>query len=493
MASAACGSGSSGNSAAAAQLAGTAEPKLGVNVSTIAYWDGSRPFANLIYGGDWAMQAAGGSQEVPAGSLDANGWVKSLPNGYHVQRVLSIPSASADVLCRWEGNDHGSMSVGSDGVTSSISKPHANQLKFHYASTYPTGKFAVLSFTVDPSNYVHNIDCREVAAPPAEKFDPAFIATIRGFRVIRFMKWQTAVEANSRVTWATRNKPADGTFGKSDGVPVEFMVDLANEVGADPWFTIPWNADDDYVRQFAAYVRDHLAPGRQAYVETSNEVWNGSYPVMHQAQDEGTAEGLDSSQGPYGQAIYRYAEKTQHVMQIWSSVFAGQMNRVVRVASAQHVNPFWSERMMGYGKLAESVDALATAPYWGFGDSDYSGQPLDQIMGKILPQRINEALDLAVQQKAIARKYGKRYIAYEAGQGVLMNNSQAVVAEIERDPRMADLYKSFIGGWNSKVGDTLTLFTLTAPLAGAGFGLVEYAGQPLEQTPKMRAARNFLH
>ena len=46
-------------------------------------------------------------------------------------------------------------------------------------------------------------------------------------------------------------------------------------------------------------------------------------------------------------------------------------------------------------------NALATAPYWGFGDSDYSGQPLDEIMSKILPQRINETLDLAVQQKAM--------------------------------------------------------------------------------------------
>ena len=241
--------------------------------------------------------------------------------------------------------------------------------------------------------------------------------------------------------------------------------------------------------QRALPVRDHLAPGRQVYVEVSNEVWNGSYPVMHQAQDEGIAEGLESSKGAYGQAMYRYAEKTQHVMQLWSKAFAGKMNRLVRVASAQNVSPFWSGQILDYRNTADSIDALATAPYWAFMDSDYSGQRLDEVMGGVLPARMRESLDWAAQQKAVARKYGKRYIAYEGGQHVWLRNNKALVAQIERDPRMADLYRSFLDQWSSKIGDTLALFSMTGPIDTAGFGLVEYAGQPLDQAPKMRAVR----
>ena len=466
---------------------------IGVNVNTIAFWDGSRPFRNLIYGSGWSMQGTGGSEEVPVARLDANGWIKSLPRGHRAQRVLSMPPTSADIVCRWDGNDHRTMSLSANLVTSRFRRAGTNEIRFHYRSTYPKlASLPALKFTVNPSNYVRNIDCREASAPPTEVFDPTFLRSLKGFRVIRFVKWQMATEANTPVTWQTRNKPGDGSYWTKDGVPVEQMVELANGVGADPWFTMPWNADDDYVTRFAVHVRDNLARGRRAYVEVSNEVWNGSYPVMRQAEQEGIAEGLDATRGPYGQAMYRYAEKTQHVMQLWSKVFSGRTDRLVRVVSAQNVSPFWSEQILGYRGTAEHVDALATAPYWALGDEDDKGQSLDQIMDTVLPARIEETLNWAAKQKAIAKKYGKRYIAYEGGQHVWLNKNADLVAQIERDPRMAKLYSSYIRRWNNKIGDTLTLFCLTGDISTAGFGLVEYAGQPTAQAPKMRAVRSFL-
>jgi len=467
---------------------------IGVNVNTIAYWDGSRPFENLIYGSHWQMEGPAGWEEVPPARLDANGWVKSLPTGYRAARVLSVPASSAEIVCRWQGNDHNSMRVGSDAVTSDVvRKAGSKELRFHYSSSYPkTAASAFLTFDVDPSNHVRNIDCRDAATAAAETFDPTFVGTVQGFRVVRFMKWQTAVEENRRVTWATRNKLGDGSYWMNDGVPIEEMVALANRVGADPWFAMPWNADDEYITRFATYVRDNLTPGRRVYVEVSNEVWNAGYPVQRQAQEEGAAEGLDPRYSAYGQAMYRYAEKTQRVMGIWSVVFGQQMNRLVRVASTQNVSPFWSDQILGYRNTAQFVDALATAPYWSFLDSDYNGQSVDQIMAKVLPTKISETLNWAVQQKAVARKYGKRYIAYEGGQHVWLNRNRALVGQIERDPRMIGLYASYLNRWNSSIGDTLTLFALTGPTDKAGFGLVEYAGQPLERSPKMRAVRRFM-
>ena len=487
-----CGSSNSDSQAGASPVKDRRASEIGVNVNTIAFWDGSRPFTNLIYGSPWSMQGTGGSEDLPNASLDANGWIKSLPPGYRAQRVLSMPPASADVICRWEGNDDHSMSIVDNAATSNFSRVGSNEIRFHYRSTPKLASLPALKFTVNPSNYVRNIDCREASAPPTEVFDPTFLRSLKGFRVIRFVKWQMATEANTAVTWQTRNKPGDGSYWTKDGVPVEQMVELANGVGADPWFTMPWNADDDYVTRFAVHVRDNLARGRRAYVEVSNEVWNGSYPVMRQAQQEGIAERLDATRGPYGQAMYRYAEKTQHVMQLWSKVFSGRMDRLVRVVSTQNVSPFWSEQILGYGGTAEHVDALATAPYWGLGDDDYSGQSLDQIMDTVLPARIDEALSWAAKHKAIAKKYGKRYIAYEGGQHVWLNKQANLVGQIERDPRMGELYRSYIRRWNSEIGDTLTLFCLTGDISTAGFGLVEYAGQPSAQAPKMRAVQSFL-
>ncbi|WP_308515814.1 hypothetical protein [Sphingomonas flavescens] len=464
-------------------------------MSTIAFWDGSRPFKNLIYGGGWEMKTANGAgMTIPGANLDTNGWVKLLPPGAKAVRALSIPVQPADIVCRWDGDDGDTMQVSdSNGAVRFRRIAGSRELRFDYTSSYAgTLRPAYLSYTVNSANYVRNIDCREDGDNPAAVFDPTFTNLLKGFSVIRFMKWQRAVEANTAVNWAHRNKPGDGDFSLNDGVPVEHMVTLANSLRADPWFAMPWNADDDYVAKFATYVRDNLDLNHRVYVEVSNEVWNGGYPVMLQAQQEGIKEGLDASHGNYGQAMTRYAEKTRHVMQIWGSVFVGQMDRLVRVASAQNVSPFWSEYILSTAGTAESVDALASAPYWGAGDEDVGGKSLDDVMDKLLPEKLSESLEWAKKQKAVANKFRKRYIAYEGGQHVWLNDREQLVAQIERDPRMYALYRAYLSRWNSEIGDTMALFTLTGGVGKAGFGLMEYQGQLEATAPKLRAVREVL-
>jgi len=485
--------------------------KVGTNLSTIYNWDRNRPFMNLLYGtAGWAMinTSTWAAQDVPAGDLDANGWVKTLPAGYMVQAGISTPAVGGDFICRFQGN--GQLDV--MGPVTNVVKG-AGQTTFTISTTYPNPQFPIIRYPVDPTNYIRNIDCREASASTTAIFAPEFLSAAQGFKVIRFMKWALpGVEGNSGtsaafgggtqaapnylVTWATRNKPGDATYTSHDGVPVEAMVEAANELNADPWFAMPWNADDNYITQFATYVRDHLAAGHQVYVEASNEVWNGTYPVQQQACAEAKAEALPSAGDPaqVGCALERYAEKTEHVMDIWKNVFAatGQSSQLVRVAAWQHVQPYWTERLLAYMNLYQHVDALATAPYWG-NAGEIGGMSLDQIMTTYLPGQITGQLDFAVQQKAVAQKYNLRYVTYEAGVGLIMPNNVPLLQQIDRDPRMYDLYKSFLSQWQSKVGDTLTLFTLHSEINQyGGFGMFEYVGQPISEAPKMRAVREFL-
>jgi hypothetical protein len=467
--------------------------KLGAVLATPQYWDGSRPFMNLIYGSSWQMQGSGGAENVPAGYLDANGWIKSLPSGYKAMRVLSVPATSTNFVCTYQGN--GLLSVG--GAVSNVVQT-AGKTTFSYNPSYPALGYAYLSFNVDPANYIRNIDCREPGASTTSTFASDFTNALAGFKVIRFMKWQSsAVEGNAGVTsgtfptptitWATRNKPGDADYLQKDGVPVEVEVELANQTGVDPWFNIPWNADDDYITRFATYVRDNLAPGRVAYVENSNEVWNYQYPVTWQAAAEGAQEGLPGDQ--FTQVTERYSEKTQHVMQIWSNVFAGQMNRLVRIYAFQNAQPYYSDIGLKYNNTYQYVDALATAPYFAFMQDGYTGQSLDTIMNTILPQQITWTLNLAAQNKTLAQKYGLRYVTYEAGQHVVLND-QTLAMQIQSDPRMYDLYKSYISQWQANFGDLMSMYALS----GNGWGLVQWVGQPvsLSTTPKMQAVKEFL-
>lgn len=461
---------------------------LGINVAPFGPYEGTGPFMNLIYGSTWQMQnASGASGEVPASSLDSNGWVRSLPRGTHVTRALAVPFGTGRFVCRYKGS--GALDVSGSAV-SGVSKS-AGKTQFTLANSPGEPLAANLVYSVDAADYIRDIDCRAAGASAAETFTPEFLSALSGFPTIRFMKWQSATEGNWPVTWSKRNKPGDADYLKNDGVPVELLVDAANQAHADLWVTVPWNADDDYVRNFATTVRDKLAPGHQVYVEVSNEVWNGGYPVARQAAEEAKAEALPPASGLGAPgSLERYAEKTKQVMAIWSKVFAGQSGRLVRVASFQHVAPYFSGLLLQYMDLHQSIDALATAPYFGFEAKE--GMSLTQIM-TALPGEAATAVQQGVEQKAIARKYGLRYLTYEAGQTVVLRDNVALEQQVERDPRMYDIYRRFISTWRSQIGDELNLFALSGQIGQyGGWGLVEYFGQPLSEAPKMRAVKDSI-
>lgn len=114
------------------------------------------------------------------------------------------------------------------------------------------------------------------------RFRPAFIASLRGYGVIRFMDWQNA-NANQTVGWRNRHTPAGNRLDR-DGVSIANMLALVRELGADPWFAMPWNTDPDYVNRFARMTRSNLPPGRHppgrhVYVKVGNKVWNTGFPV----------------------------------------------------------------------------------------------------------------------------------------------------------------------------------------------------------------------
>jgi hypothetical protein len=38
------------------------------------------------------------------------------------------------------------------------------------------------------------------------------------------------------------------------------MIRLANQVGVEPWFSVPYNADDNYITNMANLIHDQLRP-----------------------------------------------------------------------------------------------------------------------------------------------------------------------------------------------------------------------------------------
>ena len=117
-------------------------------------------------------------------------------------------------------------------------------------------------------------------------------------------------------SWA--DMPSKDSPTSTSGIAIEYMAQLANEVGAIPWFTRPHQADDDYVCRFATYVRDNLDPALSVRAESSNEAWNFSLSQASWLRDQSIAEWGEERH------IDFHAKRATEVARIWEDVFAGK-------------------------------------------------------------------------------------------------------------------------------------------------------------------------
>ena len=464
---------------------------LGINVAPVDYYSNEYTFMNLISGHGW-VDTNNAWQGVPEAQLDTYGMPKQVPTNKSYAYVMTPPSQvfngeAVGIRCTWAGT--GDVSIG--GSRKNLTRGD-HVLTFDWpAGPAPEGNTRnwVSLAGVPSTDPVRNLDCREKTAPRNQVFASQLIDSLKPYRVLRFLDWSPANTNPPKVTWADRTRP-DGVnqANRSRGVALEHMVLLANTVGADPWFTIPWNADEDYVTRMAKLVHDSLGTNRRAYVEMANENWNYAFPLAHQIQAEGLAAGLDTN--GFGANLKRYSQKTVWAMKIWAKVFADRPNQLVRVISAQSGNPWVGQQVMGAPEVAANVDAYAIAPYFNY-DKDMTGARSLADRQASLRAGLTQTLKDITANQETAKQYGKRLITYEAGQHVVdfTSGGAARVQDINRSAAMYDLYKTYINAWKSQVNDVMTLYSATG-MAGAGgaWGIREYAGQPVDQTPKRKAA-----
>ncbi|KRB86807.1 hypothetical protein ASE00_02175 [Sphingomonas sp. Root710] len=457
---------------------------FGINVFGPIYWSRERAFMNLVAGAGW-YSILNGWSDLDLKRLDREGALPSLRPGENVAVVLVRPPRSVRedvaIRCRYEG----------EGVVSGIStaNPVASPGRFDFTWHRETEWTHLRIEATNPANPIRHIDCREADADPKLLFDPAFVASVKPYKVVRFMDWQQS-NSNAAGNWAQRTLPSSTFQAGGQGVALEHMVALANIAQVDPWFVIPWNADAVYVENFARYVHDHLDPKRAVYLETGNEIWNQAFPAGQQALAEGRKANLGKTDDQA--RMRRYAQRSVEVFKIWERVYAQEPKRLVRILSGQHA---WIDPLrdaLAFGDTAAHVDALSSAAYFGqtllTEPEPADTKDLSPLFPK-LTASIDATMEAARQYKQLADQHGLRYIVYEGGQHATYSGKDpTLLARLNRDPRMGEAYRRYLAEWDSQYGDVLMLFHSTSPIgATMAFGLAEYSGQPLAETPKRKA------
>jgi hypothetical protein len=505
----------------------------GINLSGIADWSEEIPFK------DFFKIVRPWNNENPAGlTFDVDGWVTSLGPNAAAEAAWDAPLTNPTGLFVLLYDGDGDVDVDSPYGFIDVTNRAPGRIEFTLNRQTGGGFWSVQITRTNPANYVRNIRVikREYETNYLpDPWNPDFISQIIDrFSTLRFMDWQ-ATNGSATANWSERKTSnfytqSSGNTGKSTAVAIEYMVDLCNRTGSNGWFCLPHLASDDYITQFATYLRDHMTSNLKIYIEYSNECWNWGFPQTEYCHQQGLAQNLDPDEWTAWRRFY--AKRSVEMFHIFESVFGGPGSRLVRVLASQGSYYDMTTRVLTYvipdgsgQTAAQHADALAIAPYFG-GDahaqSGADGWSLDQFFSYLDSQVnglgtpgagdtvrrwmidnyeyfINPASALTVRNPNL------KLIAYEGGQHLLPlmpagadwqldPRKLDLFRRAQLDPRMYTLYKQYLTHWREAGGEMFALYASVGNWGQYGFwGLLPDLSSPPNTSPKYAAVAEWIN
>lgn len=450
--------------------------------------------------------------------LDSLGWVLSLAPDQEAGTLMMLELGSAYPAGRYRVLYDGHGLLDFDWDARVIDRQPG---RIDLWVTPEAGIHLILRQT-DPSNHVRNIRVLMPGFDDVEPgFHPDYVRFLRQFDVLRFMDWVDSNEPENNIdavgAWSARITPQHATQGTIRGVALEYMIDLANEVGADPWFSVPIVATDAYVDSMASLILARLNPQRKVYLELSNEVWNPAFPQHAVAVSRGVSFGyadadaarpfrfLGFDEANWLAGLRYYSERAVQVFDAFDRIFP-ERDRLVRVLAGWQVDEpdlagTIASTILDWRDAHSRADAYAVAPYFGFfvatdESVDFvTSADLDVLVDSVAAD-MRFMLDIGRRLSDVTSARDVRLLAYEGGHHMVQATetpypSEAVrlrAQEIHDDERMFDIYTEYLTGWFS-ITDHMNLFTDSSSLGN--FGLLSRWDQA-PPSPKYRAVQAFL-
>ncbi len=303
--------------------------------------------------------------------------------------------------------------------------------------------------------------------PALPTFNPGFLKGLAPFQALRFMDWMS-INGSTQKTWTDRVRLDTYSQGTDKGIAIEYAIQVANQLHADPWFCMPHQADDDYILRFAALVKATLDPSLRGYLEYSNEIWNFQFDQGHWI-GENAAGAHDSIRNGLANVGVKYCkdaksychpEKDAYMMnrtfRLWRSVFTGpDTARMVRVAAVQHGWYDNTGRVLKYLFTdGNGCDAVAPAGYFNFAESDHLrwlAMNPDSVTPEMVIDAASRDMDSTTfkwtrETAKFAVQYKVSFLVYEGGQHMqpYLQADYAynhAVWDAQIHPKMFDLYQ----------------------------------------------------
>lgn len=493
---------------------------LGMNLSGPRAWSTEFYFTNLAHHSlGW----------MPLGPVD---FENRIPNSELTQDLYLQPGASGKLVVLWDLNPanlatgnyvftyEGAASVTLSGEsTDAITLVSSSNGRIEI-NIPQVGSNIFVFFDVEnnsTSNPIRNIRFTEVAREHStEIFRPEFISEYEMLKAYRFMDW---METNNSTISSWDEYPADNALIQTAGVSFNYMIALANQTQSDAWFCIPLLADDNFVRQMAIKIRDNLDPDVRAYIELSNEVWNGTFDANDQAAQKAIEVGISGNDDkPWEDAARYVGYRTAQIEQIFEEEFNEVSTKpaltVLIAWQAANVWQLENRALPQYRDIMGSSavpEAVAIAPYFGNALGSSSTQSIvenwtvdmlfDQLFNNTYGDQVGDvtlqrAIDYMTTYKAFIDEYEiPELLAYEGGQHLVGTGSaydnvtlRNLFIEANRDREMYDAYISYLDAWKEIGGGLFAIFASTNSYGRSGsWGWKEHPSQTRQQAPKYDA------
>lgn len=484
---------------------------LGTNLVQVSDFSGSLPFSNLMKQAvRFCSQRIGdGYCEGERIRFDRNGYPRSIPRNHFVRSNVVSDSGilpAGEYVATWKGS--GKIDIPYGIATRVADAPRS--VTFEITPT-PEVPVEINITKTNPDNRLRNL---RLVLPNAgdgsrtSMFNPAYLDLLSSYESLRFMDWGNT-NTNKIVGFAGRPTVGNFTYASGKGVPIEIMVDLANTLQVDPWFNVPTDAGDDYVRGMAQIVNRCLSPGLVPSVEYSNETWNSTFRQYNIVQQRGQELGLGDGD-PFVAGLQYTAHRALEIWDIWDEELAGREYR--RVLASQSANPFTGETQLAYSRsdgepsAGERADAYAIAPYFtvpGLDDperlEEVRSLTIDELLDRAAEDIAGRNRDDMLANVAMVAPFGVELVAYEGGQhlaGAAGNQDDEQLANnliaANRADRMETLYTDYLNLWRDEVGGQFNHFNdVFMPSRSGSWGSVEFLGQDPAEAPKLRALTAF--
>lgn len=452
-----------------AQLSDECKLQIGTNLSGLVDYGTELPFVDLMHNArQWYTKDIGNpnatfdSKQASNLTYRADGYPTHVPqetdSSDFDQRVVTIwaitdgwPAGNYTVL--WEGT--GELSFW--GGYENLEQTNVNRIVFDFLN--PIGN--ILEMTIVQSDINDPIRNIRVLMPGTENtyetepFYRLWLEKVSIFPSVRFMDWgmtnSWGQEDNwtwddpSLFAWEDRAQMNNYTWANGKGIPYEMMIRLLNDYNLDGWVCVPHRASNGYIESMAELFRDHLESDRHLTVEYSNEIWNWIFGQTQWLNKYGCE--LNNNSWPEGIVPY-----VQNCLDIWSSVFENQLDRLTRVAGVQASWQDVSNRMVN-GLAVGSFDAITPTFYFGLtedGDTALDNLGENASVADIAfyaRQGMEEAKSWLQRQKdELADPLGLPMVFYEGGQhitghpfGEEPTYAQALL-DLQRDTSMYNMY-----------------------------------------------------